>query len=81
MNRLLALPLLLLLAVYRKLISPVLPQACRYYPSCSQYAQEAVRIHGAFSGSWLAARRVLRCHPWAPGGPDPVPTRTGKRLA
>ena len=81
MNRLLALPLLALLAVYRKLISPVLPQACRYYPSCSQYAQDAVRIHGPFVGPWLALRRLLRCHPWAPGGPDPVPARTGKRLA
>lgn len=81
MNRLLALPLLALLAVYRKFISPVLPQACRYYPSCSQYAQDAVRIHGPFLGPWLALRRLLRCHPWAPGGPDPVPARTGKRLA
>ena len=81
MNRLLSLPLLALLAVYRKLISPVLPQACRYYPSCSQYAQDAVRIHGPFVGPWLALRRLLRCHPWAPGGPDPVPARTGKRLA
>lgn len=81
MSRLLALPLLALLAVYRKLISPVLPQACRYHPSCSQYAQDAVRIHGPFVGPWLALRRLLRCHPWAPGGPDPVPARTGKRLA
>jgi putative membrane protein insertion efficiency factor len=81
MSRLLSLPLLALLAVYRKLISPVLPQACRYYPSCSQYAQDAVRIHGPIVGPWLALKRLLRCHPWAPGGPDPVPARTGKRLA
>lgn len=81
MSRLLSLPLLALLAVYRMLISPVLPQACRYHPSCSQYAQDAVRIHGPFVGPWLALRRLLRCHPWAPGGPDPVPARTGKRLA
>lgn len=81
MSRLLSLPLLALLAAYRKLISPVLPQACRYHPSCSQYAQDAVRIHGPFVGPWLALRRLLRCHPWAPGGPDPVPARTGKRLA
>jgi putative membrane protein insertion efficiency factor len=81
MNRLLSLPLLALLAVYRKLISPVLPQACRYYPSCSQYAQDAVRIHGPLLGPWLALKRLLRCHPWAPGGPDPVPARTRKRAA
>ena len=81
MSRLLSLPLLALLAVYRKLISPVLPQACRYYPSCSAYAQDAVRIHGPIVGPWLALKRLLRCHPWAPGGPDPVPARTGKRLA
>jgi putative membrane protein insertion efficiency factor len=81
MNRLLSLPLLALLAVYRKLISPVLPPACRYYPSCSQYAQDAVRIHGPVLGPWLALKRLLRCHPWAPGGPDPVPARTRKRVA
>ncbi len=81
MNRLLSLPLLALLAVYRKLISPVLPPACRYYPSCSQYAWDAVRIHGPVLGPWLALKRLLRCHPWAPGGPDPVPARTRKRVA
>ena len=81
MNRLLSLPILALLAVYRKLISPVLPQACRYHPSCSQYAQDAVRIHGPLLGPWLALKRLLRCHPWAPGGPDPVPARTRKRAA
>jgi uncharacterized protein len=81
MNRLFSLPLLALLVVYRKLISPVLPQACRYYPSCSQYAQDAVRIHGPLLGPWLALKRLLRCNPWAPGGPDPVPARTRKRAA
>ncbi|MGZ6125257.1 MAG: membrane protein insertion efficiency factor YidD [Myxococcales bacterium] len=77
----LSLPLLALLAVYRKLISPVLPPACRYYPSCSQYAWDAVRIHGPVLGPWLALKHLLRCHPWAPGGPDPVPARTRKRVA
>lgn len=79
MTRLLSLPLLGLLAVYRYLISPVLPKVCRYHPSCSQYAVDAVRLHGPFLGPWLALKRLLRCHPWAPGGPDPVPER--KRLA
>lgn len=81
MMRLLSLPLLALIAVYQKLISPVLPAACRYYPSCSQYALEAVRTHGPLIGPWLALKRLLRCHPWAPGGPDPVPARSRKRLA
>jgi len=71
--RLLSLPLLALIAVYRRLISPMIPAACRYYPSCSRYAQEAVLAHGPLIGPWLALRRLLRCHPWAVGGPDPVP--------
>jgi putative membrane protein insertion efficiency factor len=81
MMRVLSLPLLGLIWVFRKVVSPALPPACRYYPSCSQYAEEAVRIHGPLVGPWLALRRVLRCHPYAAGGPDPVPPRAAKRLA
>jgi len=62
-----------LLKLYRLLISPLYGNVCRYYPSCSAYALRAVEVHGAVRGSWLAARRLLRCHPWAPGGYDPVP--------
>ncbi len=62
-----------LLKVYRLVISPLYGNVCRYYPSCSAYALRAVSVHGAAKGSWLAARRLLRCHPWAPGGYDPVP--------
>ena len=58
---------------YRYLISPMLPPACRFYPSCSAYAEEALREHGALRGGWLAARRMCRCGPWHPGGVDPVP--------
>lgn len=65
----------LLVRLYQLFISPVLPPACRYHPSCSRYAAEALITHGALRGSWLAARRLLRCHPWAVGGPDPVPPR------
>ena len=65
--------LLLLVSAYRILVSPVLPQACRFYPSCSSYAAEALRRHGALQGGWLAARRVCRCGPWDAGGYDPVP--------
>lgn len=61
------------IAVYQKVISPFLPAACRYTPTCSQYAQDALRKHGTMKGSWLAARRILRCHPWGGHGYDPVP--------
>ncbi|UNK47729.1 membrane protein insertion efficiency factor YidD [Arthrobacter sulfonylureivorans] len=61
------------LAVYRKTISPLYGQVCRFFPSCSAYALEAVTVHGAAKGSWLAARRLGRCHPWNPGGVDHVP--------
>jgi uncharacterized protein len=60
---------------YQLLVSPLLGQRCRFYPSCSAYAVEALRTHGPLRGSWLAVRRLLRCHPWNPGGLDPVPPR------
>ena len=58
---------------YQIVVSPLLPPSCRFYPSCSQFALEAVTRHGALRGSWLAARRLARCHPFHPGGYDPVP--------
>ena len=61
------------LRVYRVLISPLLGPRCRFYPSCSHYAEIAVRRHGALKGSWLTAQRLARCHPWNPGGVDSVP--------
>jgi putative membrane protein insertion efficiency factor len=66
-------PLIYLLKAYKSGISPFLPFACRFQPTCSDYAQEAVRRHGAFRGGLLALRRLLRCHPWGAGGFDPVP--------
>ena len=60
---------------YRYAISPLLPPSCRYTPTCSQYAIEALRLHGPLRGSWLAIRRILRCHPWGGSGYDPVPPR------
>jgi len=65
--------LLLLVRVYRRLVSPMLPPRCRFYPSCSAYAEGALARHGAARGTWLAARRLARCHPFHPGGIDPVP--------
>jgi putative membrane protein insertion efficiency factor len=69
--------LTLLIVGYQRLISPMLPPSCRFYPSCSAYALEAVQVHGALRGSWLAVRRLGRCHPFHSGGLDPVPPRRG----
>jgi len=66
--------LLFAVRVYQAFFSALMPSACKFYPSCSHYAAEAVRIHGARRGSWLALRRVSRCHPFTPGGVDPVPS-------
>ncbi|HVE96694.1 MAG TPA: membrane protein insertion efficiency factor YidD [Pseudonocardiaceae bacterium] len=71
--------LVLLLRFYRRWISPFLPPTCRFHPTCSAYAVEALTVHGALRGSWLTARRLLRCGPWHPGGMDPVPTPRSPR--
>lgn len=68
-----ALPLVGLVRVYQRLVSPLLPPSCRFYPSCSAYAVTALERHGAAKGTWLAVRRLARCHPFHPGGIDPVP--------
>lgn len=67
--------LLFVVNIYRRWISPFLPPSCRFTPSCSAYAVDALTTHGALRGSWLALRRLLRCGPWHPGGWDPVPPR------
>ena len=79
-SRLAALPgqviqrtLLALITIYRYALSPFLGQRCRFYPSCSAYAAEALTKYGALRGSWLAIKRIGRCHPFHPGGHDPVP--------
>jgi len=73
LTRLPRLVLVYLVKGYQVSLSPLLPPSCRYYPSCSAYAVEALERHGALRGSWLALRRILRCHPFRPGGFDPVP--------
>jgi putative membrane protein insertion efficiency factor len=65
--------LIFVIRVYQKLVSPLLPPACRFYPSCSEYACQALAKHGAVKGVWLASKRLLRCHPYHAGGFDPVP--------
>lgn len=65
--------LMILVRMYRFFISPLLGSNCRFSPSCSNYAMQALEKYGALRGSWLAMKRILRCHPWHPGGADPVP--------
>ena len=69
-----------LLKGYRYLISPLFGPSCRFYPSCASYAIEAIEHYGATRGGWLMVRRLLRCHPWNPGGFDPVPCREDHRV-
>jgi putative membrane protein insertion efficiency factor len=65
--------------IYQWTISPLLPNSCRHIPTCSQYAIEAIQIHGVIKGCWLAFRRIIRCHPWGTHGFDPVPAKLVKK--
>ena len=73
LNKILSLPLLGLIWVYSHVISPLIGANCRFQPSCSSYAKEALLLHGVIRGSWLALKRIGRCHPWGGFGYDPVP--------
>ncbi|WP_017595549.1 membrane protein insertion efficiency factor YidD [Nocardiopsis potens] len=75
----LARALILPIRGYQRFISPLFPPVCRFYPSCSTYAVQALQTHGALRGLWLAVRRIARCHPFHPGGLDPVPPRKDVR--
>jgi putative membrane protein insertion efficiency factor len=66
---------------YQLAVRPLLGANCRFYPSCSDYAREAIERHGAAKGSWLATKRIAKCHPYHPGGYDPVPETTGTRTS
>lgn len=72
-------PLRLLIGFYRAVISPLKPPCCRYIPTCSEYARQAVTVHGPLAGSWLALRRILRCHPFSGYGLDEVPLKSPSR--
>jgi putative membrane protein insertion efficiency factor len=67
------------LAGYKRFVSPLLPPACRFEPTCSEYMRQAIGEHGMARGLWLGVRRLARCHPFHPGGYDPVPPRGGER--
>ncbi len=73
MNKFFGLILIIPIKLYQILISPLLGPSCRFTPTCSQYAVEAIKKHGPINGSWLAAKRIIRCHPWGGCGHDPVP--------
>jgi putative membrane protein insertion efficiency factor len=78
-GRILAWPLITLIKIYQRVWSPMRPPTCRFYPSCSAYAVTALERFGPIKGTWLAVRRLFRCHPWNPGGVDHVPARTDRR--
>ena len=71
----------LILRAYRTVVSPLYGDVCRYYPSCSHYALQAIQQHGVIKGTWLGSRRIVRCHPWAAGGVDDVPGSTNRKYA
>lgn len=73
MKRIFSLPFLFLIKLYQVAISPLKPPSCRFYPTCSAYAYEAIKKYGPLKGGWLAVKRLGRCHPLNPGGYDPVP--------
>lgn len=75
-RKILIAPFIFLIRFYKIIISPLLPAACRYEPTCSVYAIDALKTHGLFYGSWLAAKRIVSCNPWGGSGYDPVPPRS-----
>jgi len=77
-NQIASFPVRLLVWIYQLVISPLLPGACRYDPTCSQYMLEALKIWGPFKGTWLGLKRIGRCHPWGSHGHDPVPQKQKK---
>lgn len=75
LKKILTFPFLALIKVYQVVISPLTPATCRFEPTCSHYAKEALEVHGLFKGTWLAIKRISKCHPWGKEGYDPVPSK------
>lgn len=80
LKRWLIFPFIALINFYQKYISPFTPATCRYQPTCSHYAKEALQVHGFFKGSWLAVKRIFSCHPWGGKGFDPVPKKANPKV-
>lgn len=78
LQKIVSFPIILLVKIYQWIISPILPQSCRYTPTCSAYMIEAVQVWGPIKGTWLGLRRISSCHPWGGCGHDPVPERKKK---
>jgi putative membrane protein insertion efficiency factor len=78
-KKILAFPLILLIKIYQYVISPITPMSCRHTPTCSNYAVEAIKIWGPLKGSWLALKRLSKCHPWGTWGYDPVPAKEAEQ--
>ncbi|UCH13093.1 MAG: membrane protein insertion efficiency factor YidD [Bacteroidales bacterium] len=78
LKRLLTIVFIIPIKIYQYTLSPLMPASCRHLPTCSQYAIEALKIHGILKGGWLTFRRVIRCHPWGTHGFDPVPPKKAK---
>ena len=79
MKKILVAPFLILIKIYQTVISPFTPSTCRFQPTCSHYAKEALEKHGFFRGGWLAIKRIFSCHPWGRSGFDPVPDKLPKK--
>ena len=73
LKKILAFPFLLVVYIYKYVISPLTPASCRHYPTCSSYSVQALKMHGPLRGSWMSVKRIASCHPWGSGGIDPVP--------
>lgn len=78
LKKILIAPFIFLIKIYQNLISPLTPASCRYQPTCSHYAKEALKVHGVFKGGWLAIKRIFSCHPLGGKGYDPVPPKKNK---
>ena len=79
LNKMITLPLIILIRAYQLIISPILGSNCRFSPTCSEYAMESLKSHGLIKGLFLAIKRISKCHPWGDDGYDPIPTKLNKK--